>query len=374
MKYRVLTYILIAVFTVASCGRKAQKEAVAEEQPTGLIVISQEQFKTAGMEMGKPEKRIFDDVVRCNGNILVQPSGVARISSPVTGLVKRINCISGEKVSRGKILFELSGNEFIELQKDFAETSSMLRRTRTEYERINALFGEKVGSEKDLIMAETEFKVTNARYSALKMKISLLGLEPAKIEEGNFYESFFIRTPINGYVSKINVTLGEYADQQTTLTEVLDLSALQLIISVFEKDISRIRTGQKIMFNVSGNPSVIYRATVKSIGKYVDNETKTISCIANIDNISESDFVNNTYVEARINTAADTVYAVPEESVLKSGNDQYILAIVKNENGNYYLSRVRVETGRTLNGYTELIDNPATSSILIKGAYNIRLE
>ena len=41
----------------------------------------------------------FDEKVRCNGNILVDPSGTAIISTSVPGLVKKINCTAGQKVN-----------------------------------------------------------------------------------------------------------------------------------------------------------------------------------------------------------------------------------------------------------------------------------
>ena len=86
-------------------------------------------------------------------------------------------------------------------------------------------------------------------------------------------------------------------------------------IAVFEKDLGKLKENQKIIFNLLGNTQKYYSSTLKSIGKNVDNESKTIICYADIDDLKSANFVNNAYVEATIITNIDTVTAVPEESV-----------------------------------------------------------
>jgi membrane fusion protein, heavy metal efflux system len=373
MKNRSIFYIVAAGIFLASCTSKQNKEQKTELSEN-LIRITSEQFETSKLVIGEPGREEFDEKVRCNGNILVEPSGTAIISTPVPGLVKKINCIAGQKVKAGQILFELSGNEFIELQKDLAEIASQLKRIRSEYERVKSLYIEKVGTEKEMILAESDFKAANAKYSALKMELKLIGLDDSKIEDGNFYESFSLKSPIDGYISQINASIGQYTDQQTTLAEVFDVTRLQLRVAVFEKDLGKLKENQKITFNLLGNTQKSYSSTLKSIGKNVDNESKTIICYGDIDDPESANFVNNAYVEAAIVTNIDTVTAVPEESVIKSGGNNFLLEFVKNENDNYFLKSVRVDIGRINNGFVEILNQTDIPKIITKGAYNIRIE
>lgn len=373
MKNYSIFYIITAgfLFLLSSCKQKIEQKT---DQADGLLTITTEQFVTGSLSVGEPVRMIFEETVRCNGNVIAEPSGSARISTQVPGIVKEIRCVSGQKVNQGQALFELSGNEFIELQKDLAETSSQLKRLKSEYERIKSLFNEKVGSEKEMILAESEFKASNAKYSALKMKIKILGLDEARIEDGDFYESFTLKAPINGYISQVNVSIGQYVDQQTTLSEIFDAARLQLKIAVFEKDLHNLKENQKIKFNLLGDTVESYTARLKSIGKNVDSESKTIVCYAGIDNLHSSNFVNNAYVEAFITTKYDTVNAVPEESILRSEGSNYILEFIKNENNLYYLKRTKAEVGRINNGYAELLNIQNNCKLITKGAYNIRIE
>ena len=373
MKNRSVFVIITACLFITACKHK-----VKDEPTTGitedLIKISANQFETGNLAIGEPLKIPFSETVRCNGNIIAEPSGTARISTVVPGLVRKILCTQGEKVKAGQTLFELSGNEFIELQKDLAGTASQLQRIRSDYERMKSLFNEKVGSEKELLLAESEYKSANAEYSALKMKIRLLGLDESKIEEGNFYEYFALKSPINGYISKINASVGQYAEQQDAIAEIFDITRLQLRIAVFEKDLDNLRENQKITFTLLGNTAISYPATLRSIGRNVNEESKSVMCYASIDDLNKANFVNNAYVDAVIYTKSDSVAAVPEDAVVRYEGNNYLLEYVRHENDSHFLKKIRVETGRLANGYTEILSPLELPRIITKGAYNIRIE
>jgi membrane fusion protein, heavy metal efflux system len=358
-------------FLLFSCrSNVAEQKVDADAQ---FISISQKQFEAGEMQLCEMQKMVFNQSIHCHGNIISKPGGSAKVSTFVSGLVKKIYCKPGQKIASGQAIFEITGNELIEFQRDFAETASLLVRVKSEYERLKSLFSEKVGTEKELIFAESEYKSTLAQYSALKIKMHLLGLNSEKVENGSFYDSYIIKSPISGYVSQINVSLGQFADQQTTIAEVIDVSQFYIRIAVFEKDIPPLKEQQKVHIRLLGDSSK-YMATLSSIGKNVDNETRTILCIADIDDLGKANFVNNAYVEARIITSNDTVNAITEEAILKSGGNSYLLALGKTQNETYYLNKVKIETGRTANGFVEILGNPEFNKILCKGAYNIQID
>ncbi len=371
MKLKFIFFITAVIFI--SCNHTKNNEQVADSADN-LISITHEQFETGKMVISEPEQVRFDDVIKCSGNIMVEPSGTARISTPVPGHIQKINCSCGQNVRTGEALFELAGDAFINLQRDYAESESQLTRKRSEYERIKSLYGEKVGTEKEFIMAESEFRSANAQYSALKLKINSLGLDESKIKDGNFYKSFVLRSPFNGFISGINVTIGQFTDPQMVIAEVLDVNQLQLRVAVFEKDLDKLNEDQKISFSLLGNKDKSYSATLRSIGKNVDPESKTVFCYADIDDPKGANFVNNAYIEAGIVTRDETVMAVPEESVLSLEGNNYLLEFVKDENNTYFLKKTKVDLGRLYNGYVELLYQPKVEKIITKGAYSIKLE
>lgn len=366
-----LCIVTLLVLLATACGNKIKTETSVPETDT-LIVVTKSQFETENMVLKVPEIRPFNQQVKCNGKLVAAAGGTAKISAVIPGLVEKIFCVNGQNISRGQILFSISGNELIEIQRDYSETASQLKRLKSEYERSKELYSQKVATEKEFIQAESEYKAINARYSALKMKISLMGLDLKQIEEGNFSNSYQIKAPISGQIIRIDAAIGQYTDLQDYLAEITDNKQLSLKIDVFENDVRHLQKGQSIRFNLL-NDTLSYSATLETIGNSVDNETKTSACYATI-NQADKKFVNNAFVNVEITTNSDSVLAVPAEAVVKTEFGSYLLRMAKEDAENYYFGKTKVETGRINNEYIEIRNKIETGKILWKGAYNLNAE
>jgi cobalt-zinc-cadmium efflux system membrane fusion protein len=358
---------------LASCNTATKTNEVVTET-NHLIEITQQQFETDGMVLGSVMQMPFEEVTSCHGTIEAKSNGIASISSLVPGVVQRIYYTAGQFVKKGSVLFDISGNELIDLQREFSETASRLKRLKSEFDRTQTLFNENVGTEKEFISAESEYKMAAAKYTALKMMLTNIGLDVSVIEKGDFYSSYAIKSPLNGYLTIINIKTGQYTNPNVEMAEIVDVGQLQLKLAVFEKDINNLQIGQKVKFKLSGNPGEMHQAILASVGRTVSPESKTIYCYANIDDLDNVNFVNNAFIEAQITSKVDTINAIPEGALIKSEGQNYILALEKTENDMYYLNSVKVTTGRTFNGYVELVDGNDLDKIITQGAYNISIE
>ncbi|MBN2613246.1 MAG: efflux RND transporter periplasmic adaptor subunit [Bacteroidales bacterium] len=367
-----LQFILIfsGTLTVLSC----QPRKILDEETGGFIIVSSAQFENENMKLGRPEKRLFERVVNCRGYIVPSATGKAEINLPVPGIIHKINCYQGMYAEEGKVLFEVTGNEFIDLQKSYAEASTRLKQVKSEYERIKELYHEKIGAEKEYILAESEYKLALSEFLTLQMKITRMGLETSAIEEGHLYASYPLKSPIKGHITSCNLTLGQYAGQETTLLEVIDLNQLQLKLPVFAQDIKHLKAGQQIRFYRAGDTALINHAVLTVIGSSIDDISKSIYCFGKITKNNSENIINNEYVEAEIIVESDSAVAVPSDAVIKSDNDLYLLKLEKIEDGNYYFTRLKAETGRQHHNYTELINDSINNDILLSGAYNIVID
>jgi cobalt-zinc-cadmium efflux system membrane fusion protein len=154
---------------------------------------------------------------------------------------------------------------------------------------------------------------------------------------------------------------------------LIDNTQLQLQVAVFEKDLPGIKPGMKIRFRPTERGEY-YSATLLSVGQSVDTESKNVICIAEIADLEKGNFVNNGYAEALIITRTDTVDAVPEEAILRSGGADFLLSLASKEDSSFLLRKIQVKPGRIENGYREITEPATVSGILTHGAYNIVLE
>ncbi len=145
----------------------------------------------------------------------------------------------------------------------------------------------------------------------LKSRLRLISLDPDKISSGAFSLTLPVNAPISGYITSRNVVLGEYAEPLKPLFEIVDINQLQLQLSIYEKDIDKIKVGQEVKFLTSNSEEQFHKARIKSIGRTIDQESKTIFCIAEITDKERSAFVNRTFIKASIIIRSTTSKDVP---------------------------------------------------------------
>lgn len=362
---------LLLSFGCGKSTKTAEGENVEAEQ---LIKITNDQFESDSMAIGTISAQTFEDKVQCNGYLAASTGGLAQVASPIAGIVESVNCSLGGMVQKGQTLCMVSGNDLMVMQQEFAETAARLKRVQADYERNKALYDEKIGAGKEFIATESEYKATKSKYLSLKLRLELLRLNVDKIENGDFYSSFPVTSPIAGSVTKHSLVLGQFVEQQKMLAEIVDVNRLQIQLSVFEKDMAKLKVGQTVSFRSMGNNSYSAKAVLVSIGKAVDPETKTVTCIAKIASAQNEVLINQSYIEALIDVNRNQANALPSDALLKSGKDFYILIVEKSDTEAYYLRKQKVTPGRVSNGYTEILEDINPSTVIIKGVYNLAVE
>lgn len=370
MKVPVWIMIILSGSMLFSC----QSNNEQQEKVTDLIEITRSQFDSEKMALDTPKLAVFYEYVDFTGMITPALNSSAEISLSIPGIVNKLLCSMGQYVAKGQPMMEIGGSDMIDMQRDYAESSANLLRLSSEYKRIHDLFRDNIGSQKELIQAESLFKSERARNSALKIKLELLGLDVKQIEEGNFSHSYQVASPISGYVAKISATMGQFIEQQKIIAEVVNVNQSQLKLSVFEKDIHRLKSNQKVIFYFSGDKSKAYHARLVTIGRSIDSESKAIECLAQIEDVNEVNPVNKQFTEGQVVVDSVLALSVNAEAVLKSGEDSYVLCLEREGEDRYYFNKVKINPGRRNNDHVEITGTSMPSRYIGGGIYNLRLE
>ena len=333
------------------------------------ITISEDQFAQASMKIGNPEEMVFKHYVKSNGYIQVSPDGKAVISSFTEGKVNDIRVSLGDKVSRGQVLFTLEGNGIIQLQQEYAEAYGTFMRVLSEYERQKVLASENITAKKELVNAESEYMIYRSRVESLKARLALLNIDTDAIEKGNIIQSIRVTSPIEGYISSLDIMLGKDVQPQEELVEIINPEKLQLELYVFKKDIPELKKGQEIVFTDPDQVTISYDATLRSVGRSVDNESKTVPCIATLDKANRQ-FVNRTFVEAAIITKEREVFALPAEAVFAEDDRYFALQLTGKDEAGYHLVKIPVQVGVIQEEMIEVLDG-GLKDILVAGVYNL---
>ena len=86
--------------------------------------------------------------------------------------------------------------------------------------------------------------------NGLEAQLQQLNVSASGVRKGTIYQRVALRSPIEGYVQKVEVKTGQYVEPQTDLMEVVDTHHVHADLMVFEKDVYKVKKGQMVTFNV----------------------------------------------------------------------------------------------------------------------------
>lgn len=361
---------LMVILLVVSC--KSENNDQEEQASDNGIVLTQNQFDQANMESGYPEERQFTEAVFCNGYVVAKASDMAKVSSPVSGVVKSINYVHNQHVVKGEVLMVIDGPQFIKLQQSFFEAKAKYMVAKESYERGKLLYDEKIKSKKEISIIESNYLSAKAGYNSLLIQLKQLGIDTDIIEDGNFFETFQLRAPISGYILRSNVVIGESFDSNEELCEIINPEDLHVDLQVFESDFTLVKVGQNVEYTALGLDGKSCKGNIISIGTAIDDETKTLTCIGSIDNDEHQ--IVGTFVEAEILTSIHKGIGLPDEALVKSGNEYFVFSINEKGNGDFLVIPIKVKTGSKFNGFTEIITPLDNKNVILKGAFQLPIE
>ena len=379
---RIIYNILIfsVVLSLSSCGNGDVQNEQITQQKAGMaderIFVSQAQFEHSNMTLGGIEEQLFHTTIKTRGMIDVPPENRAVVNATMGGYIKATPLLIGDEVRKGQSLVTIENPEFVSLQQEYLEIKEQLTYLRSEFERQKTMVAENITSQKSFLQAESAFKTANARYNGLRKQLTMLNISPSNVEAGAISSVTTIYAPIAGSVTKMNVNRGTYVSPATAILEIINNEHIHLELSVFEKDIMKLKKGQKINFKIPEASTETYKAEVHLIGTVIEND-RTIRVHGHIENESEANFLTGMFVEADIITDSVLVKALPETAIVGIEDRDYVLLLSERTADGYYFERVIAETGDSMDAYTE-ITNPqvfaADATFLTNGAFNLIVE
>jgi membrane fusion protein, heavy metal efflux system len=394
MKNIKFIFSLFSIFFILySCNDKKTEETPEEEKSETEVALTEAQFKTVGIVTGSLENRNLNTIIKANGYTTVPPQNMANVSTLISGVVKDIYVLEGTFVAKGKTLATIQNLEVVEMLEDYKSASANIEYLQLEYDRQKTLSDENVNPRKVFQEVKSKLAVEKARAQAAKTKLQALN-----VGLNSSTSLLQIVSPISGYVGKISISKGAFAETGIPLFEVVDNSQMHLDLNVFEKDLGSISIGQTIDFILTNQGNKSIKATIFGINKSFSNESKTVAVHAKINAADAKGLISGMYVSANININNSTVPALPKDAVVKDGEKFFVFiqeehqekANPKTEephnhkegeehsetegesHSEVHFEAVEVIPGATDLGYTEvkfIKEIPPDAKIVVKGAF-----
>lgn len=357
--------IIALLVSCSTAEPPAEQPAPAAEN---TVTLTAEQLKNAGVVTGKAERRSLGVKVPVQGVVDVPPQNLVSVSAPLGGYLRSTDLLPGMEVQKGQALAILDDPHFIQLQQEYLVAQGRVDFLTKDHERQQALNATKTTSDKAFQEVTTELNTQRVTLRSLAEQLRLIGMEPEKLTADNLSRSVALRSPIHGWVAKVNVNIGRYVQPTDVLFELVDPKDIHLALTVFEKDLPNVKTGQPVHARPTAHRADEYEAKVILVGRSLDSDRSTVvHCHFTK---TPKDLVPGMAMSAEMESRTDTVWCVPEEAVVRTGDGQAVFIV--NMDGSYTL--VPVRTGAQEYGFLELMDPSAElreRSIAVKGAYSL---
>jgi len=363
-------FLISTILLLFSCGKdeetKNEKfEVVAAENQ---ISVNEAQFKTAGIEIGTLGQEEISAKITLNGSIDVPPQNLASVSAPSGGYVKYTRFMPGMHVNRGETLAILEDPQIVQLQQDYLLAKSNLGYAQKDYSRQKDLNQSKASSDKVMQQAQTEAQNQNIMMRGMAEKLRAMGINPNNLNAGNIRRSIAVSSPVSGYISSVNVKIGQYVSPTDLLFDVVNTDDVHLALKVFEKDLNKISVGQRVFAYTNQNPEKKYTANVILIGRDFQPDKSVVIHCHFVD--YDKSLIPGTFMNADVETNSQNGLTVPDDAIVTWEGKQYLFQEVKPKT----YKMVEVKIGNSENGRTEIFNlNPNLNNkkFVTKGAYQL---
>lgn len=359
---------LSLILSLAGCaGNKNADEALSAPENTNSVTLTDAQIKNAGIVTGEVTRKEISTILKLNGIVDVPPQNMVSISAPLGGYLKSTTLLPGMHITKGDVIAVMEDQQYIQLQQDYLTAKARIGFLENEYHRQKDLNSSQASSDKVFQQAEADYRSQQVLMAALAEKLRLAGINVDQLNEKNISRSVNIYSPINGYVSKVDVNIGKYMSPTEVLFELVNPADIHLALKVFEKDLDKLFIGQKLVAYTNNDPGKKYPCEILLIGKDLTIERNTdVHC--HFETYDKS-LIPGTYMNAEIEVKKNDAYTLPEDAVVRFENKNYVF--IKKENNQFQMTEVN--TGNTENGFIEILnaENFVSGELVIKGAYSI---
>lgn len=251
-------------------------------------------------------------------------------------------------VNRGEVIAIMEDPALVQLQQDYLMAQARLVYLEQDLARQRMLNENKVNADKVYQQAQADHTAQKVLVKGLGEKLRLIGMNPDKLTENSISRSVPVYSPINGFVSKVNVNIGKYVNPADVLFELINPDDMHAALTVFEKDIARVKPHQKVMVTFVDEPDNEYECEVLLVTRNVDADR---SALVHCHFEKQPDrLLPGMFLNARIMVNNVNALVVPDEAVVRYGNTEYVLQ--EESAGRFRL--LAVETGARQGGQVEI--------------------
>ena len=210
------------------------------EQVEARVTMPELQVAQNGIDIHTSGPARIKSVLKLTGEIAVNADRRVQVSPRLGGVVESVRANAGDKVSKGQLLAVLSSQTLAAERSDLRLAQQRLEAARNVFQREETLWKEKISAEQDYQQARAAMAEADVTAQAARQRLAAIGVTG----DARQMARHEIRSPIAGTITDKNITIGESVAADAVVFVVADLSTVWAEVTVGERDLDTIKTGQ----------------------------------------------------------------------------------------------------------------------------------
>lgn len=323
------------------------------------IILPPAKAKAAGVEVNVLEPGTFHQVIKVSGQVMAAQGEESVAVATVAGVVSfRGKVLEGMSVNRGTPLVVLSSKNLSE-GDPVQKARIAYEVSKKEYERMKALIGNKIVSEKEFAQAEQAYENARISYEAVSQNHSANGQT--------------VSSPISGYVKSLSVKEGDYVEVGQPLVSITQNRKLFLRADVSEKYYSYLNAIKSANFRTPYNNKV-YKlkeldGKMLSYGKASDANGYYVPVTFEFNN--QGDIIPGSFVEVfLLSSPMENVLSLPHSALTEEQGSFFVYLQLDEEGYKKQLVTLGADNGESVQILSGV---KAGDRIVTQGAYQVKL-
>lgn len=368
MKYYTYLAAFALCFTFACNNKKITEKESGKTINENEVSITAAQAKNINLQIGQVTFGQISEMLKLQGRIDVPPQNLVSVSIPLGGYLKATKMLPGTQVRKGQVIAVMEDPQYIQLQQDYLSVKNKLKYAEKEMNRQKDLNASRANSEKTLQFAETEYYNLKVEHSALVEKLKLINIITSQLNEGKISRTIPIYSPINGFVSKVNVNIGKYVTPSDVIFELINPNDIHLNLTVFEKDQHKIHIGQRVLAFTNVSPDIKYETQVILVNQNITADG-SVEVHCHFEKYDRR-LVPGMYMNAELQSNNQTVQLLPENAVVNFENKDFVFEQLSENR----FKMIEVSAGEITMGRIAIHTNLKGKQLVVKGAYSLLMK
>lgn len=336
------------------------------------LTLTPEQRERFGIEVRLAGPGGLRNEITLPGEIVFNEDRVVHMVPRVAGIAREVHKSVGDPVRAGEVLAVIESRELADSKAGYMAAKARAALEEKMLAREKTLRDKQISSEQDFLEAEQAAAEANIELCSTEQKLHALGLTEEEIERvsdepDEYITRYEIRSPIQGFVVKKHIALGENLETTSDIFTIVDMRTVWVNLAVYTKNLGAVQKGQAVTLCVDHNGAST-RGRISMVTPFVEEATRSATARVVLDN-SDGRWIPGAFITGTVSVSEKNIEVmVPRDAVQMIGSVKVVF--VEHE-GAY--EPALVTTGRGDSENIEILMGlEAGDPYVAKGAFELK--